>query len=69
MNAMAKMANPQRVEENVIDITKGVPCKVEMNKIWQKSNLIKICNGFLEYSNWIPKVTPSRVETDEKRRI
>ena len=52
------MANPQRVEENVIDITKGVPCKVAMNKIWQKSNLIKICNGFLEYSNWIPKVTP-----------
>lgn len=48
MNAMAKMANPQRVEENVIDITKGVPCKVAMNKIWQKSNLIKIFNGFLE---------------------
>lgn len=36
MNAMAKMANPQRVEENVIDITKGVPCKIAMNKIWQK---------------------------------
>ena len=43
MNAMAKMVNPQRVEENVIDITKGVPCKVAMNEIWQKS---KFAMGF-----------------------
>ena len=58
MNAMAKMAYRQRVEENVIEITKGVPCKVAKNKIRPKSNLIKICNGFVEYSNWIPKVAP-----------
>lgn len=47
MNAMAKMANRQRVEENVNEITKGAPCKVANLTIsaWQKSNPETICHG------------------------
>ena len=65
MNAMAKMANRQMVEENVNEITNGAPCKVANLTIsaWQKSNLVKICHGFVEYSNWIPIAAPWRVET------
>ena len=63
MNAMAKMANRQRVEENVNEITKGAPCKVANLTIsaWQKSNLVKICHGFVEYLNWILIAAPWRV--------
>ena len=63
MNAMAKMANRQRVEENVNEITKSAPCK-ETNltiSAWQKSNLVKIYHGFVEYSNGIPIAAPWRV--------
>ena len=44
---------------------KGAPCKVANLTIsaWQKSNLIKICHGFVEYSNWIPIAAPWRVAT------
>ena len=65
MNAMAEMANRQRVEENLNENTKGAPCKVANLTIsaWQKSNLIKICHGFVEYSNWIPIAAPWRVAT------
>ena len=65
MNAMAKMANRQRVEENLNEITKGAPCRVANLTIsaWQKSNLVKICRGFVEYSNWIPIAAPWRVAT------
>lgn len=65
MNAMAEMANRQRVEENLNENTKGSPCKVANLTIsaWQKSNLIKICHGFVEYSNWIPIAAPWRVAT------
>lgn len=65
MNAMAEMANRQRVEENLNENTKGAPCKVANLTLsaWQKSNLIKICHGFVEYSNWIPIAAPWRVAT------
>lgn len=49
MNAMVKIANRKRVEENVDEITKCAPYKVAKltRSAWQKSNLVKICHGFV----------------------
>ena len=68
MKAMAKMANRQRVVENLNEIRKGATCKVANLTIssWQKSNLVKICHEFVEYSNWIPTAAPWRVATSTK---
>ena len=54
---MAKMANVaknrQKTGENVNEITRVTPCKVE-----KLANVAKIRHGFGKYSSWIPKVSP-----------
>ena len=50
MNAMAKMANRQRVEENVNETTKGAPCSkfdnICMAKVESCKNLPRVCRIF-----------------------
>ena len=59
MNAMAKMANRQSVEENFNEITNVAPCKVAKLTKSGKSRIVqKFTHGFVEFSNWIPKVAP-----------
>ena len=54
---MAK--NPQRAGENLNEITRGTPCKVE--KFTKMANLAKIRRGFGKYSFWTPRVAPLRL--------
>ena len=60
MHAMAKMVNlaknRHRTGENVNEITRGSPCKIE--KLAKMANVAKIRHGFGKYSSWIPKVSP-----------
>lgn len=50
MNAMAKMANRQRVEENLNEITNDAPCKVAKLTKSGKSRIVqKFAYGFVEF--------------------
>ena len=68
---MAKMAslakNRHRTGENVNEITRGTPCKVE--KLAKVAHVAKIRHGFGKYSSWMPKVSPWRsVNTTKKEK-
>ena len=70
---MSRIAHNGESGENLNEVTRGAPYKVE--KVMKMANLTKITNlakmhhGFDKYSNGMPKVAPGRVAILAKMAI